>query len=86
VGNKIGVLTLHGMGTHKPCYSKSWEKNIRRRLAPSVSSEVAFGEVYYQEIMQKQQRALWEELGSVLGWEIKSLWPLALVIGIAISV
>lgn len=86
MGNKIGVLTLHGMGTHEEGYSASWQTNIRRRLAPGVSSEVAFGEVYYQEIMQKQQRALWNILRDVLGWEIKGLWPLALVIVIAISV
>ena len=86
MGNKIGVLTLHGMGTHEPCYSKSWEKNIRRRLAAGVDSDVAFGEVYYQGIMQKQQKNLWDKLGTDLGWKTKGLWPLVLVIGTAITV
>ena len=81
MGYKIGVLTLHGMGTNKPGYSKTWQTNIRRRLGPGVSSEVKFGEVHYQDITQKQQTKLWNDLG----WEIKSLWPLALVIVIAIS-
>ncbi len=84
MGKKIGVLTLHGMGTHEPGYSAPWETNIRRRLAAGVSSEVAFGEVFYQEIMQKQQKALWDEFGRVLGWEIKGLLPLKIVVGLAI--
>ena len=48
MGYKVGVLTLHGMGTQKAGYSASWKTNISRGLAPSVSPQVVFGEVYYQ--------------------------------------
>ena len=70
MGYKIGILTLHGMGTQKEGYSACWESRTRRRLAPLVSAEGAFEEVFYQEIMQRQQTKLWDER---LGWQIKSL-------------
>ena len=71
------------MGTQKEGYSACWEARIRRRLPPLVSAEVAFDEVFYQEIMQRQQTKLWDER---LGWQIKSLWPLVLVGAFGVSV
>ena len=82
VSYMVGVLTLHGMGTQEEGYSASWKTNIRRRLVPSVSPHVAFGEVYYQRIMQYQQTKLWDER---LGWEIRSLLPLKLVFLLVVS-
>ena len=80
VGYVVGVLTLHGMGTQEEGYSASWKTNITRRLAPGVSAQVAFGEVYYQGIMQEQETKLWKRLG----WEVKSLLPLVLVAGLVV--
>ena len=79
---KIGVLTLHGMGTQLEGYSASWETNIKQRLAPGVGPQVAFGEVYYQGIMQRQQGKLWNER---LGWQIRSLVPLIAIFLLAVS-
>ena len=84
MGYKIGVLTLHGMGTQDEGYSETWEANIRGKLAPGVSSEVAFREVYYQKIMQEHQENLWNALRSVLGWKIKSLVPIWIVVVLAV--
>ena len=78
MGYKIGVLTLHGMGKQQEGYSTSWKTNICRRLSPSVTPQVVFGEVYYQCIMQRQQTKLWNRLG----WEIKSLLPIGLFAGV----
>ena len=83
MGYKIGVLTLHGMGAQKKGYSASWEENIRGKLSTEACEEVVFEEVYYQDIMQREQMNLWENR---LDWETKSLCPLALVILLGVTV
>ena len=69
MGYKVGVLTLHGMGTQKAGYSASWKTNISRGLAPSVSPQVVFGEVYYQHIMQRQQTKPGFPRSNQLSWK-----------------
>ena len=83
MGYKIGVLTLHGMGAQKIGYSAKWKANIMEKLSPRVCKEVVFEEAYYQDIMQREQRNLWENR---LDWQTKSLCPLKLVVAFGIAV
>ena len=66
--SKIGVVMVHGMGEQKPGYSDPWKEGIHRYMPDAAFSSIAFGEVYYQDLLEGNQAAFWDQLNfPVLG-------------------
>ena len=57
--NNIAVLTIHGMGNTEKSYSDGLRKKLRQALAGKWD-HVHFGEIYYQDIFQKNQNMLFD--------------------------
>ena len=53
----IGVLIAHGIGKQKPGFSRALQKRLTKRLGKLGigSEEIAFQEVYYQDVLQPKQ-------------------------------
>ena len=52
-----GVLIAHGIGKQKPGFSRALQKRVTKRLGKLGigSEEIAFQEVYYQDVLQPKQ-------------------------------
>lgn len=60
---KVALLTIHGMGATQPDYAYELLDALRSRLAgrwPQVSAQA----VYYQNILQPNQDAIWKSVDS----------------------
>lgn len=53
----IGVLVAHGIGKQQPGFSRALQKRLAKRLGKLGigSEEIAFQEVYYQDVLQPRQ-------------------------------
>ena len=61
--SKIGVVMVHGMGEQKPGYSTPWKEGIERYMPNAAAfGSIAFGEVYYQDVLEPHTKAFWERL------------------------
>lgn len=67
---QIALLTLHGMGVTLKDYADDLQRELNSRLGESWQ-EVAFESVYYQDILQPNQRAVWNRTraGAKVRWE-----------------
>lgn len=65
---KLAILTLHGMGDTKPTYADGLRKHLRRHLGADVFGGIFFEPIYYQDIIQENQRRVWHRMPSTLRW------------------
>ncbi len=63
MGKKIGILTIHGMGEQGPDFDKDLRKKLLAKLAADVRESVEFESIFYQDVMQANQTALWRRMG-----------------------
>jgi hypothetical protein len=58
---KLAIVTVHGMGETKENYARNLEKQLIAKLRQDMEN-VAFCPVYYQDILQPNQEAVWEKM------------------------
>jgi hypothetical protein len=55
MAKKIAFMTIHGMGATEDDYYEELRKDIADRLGPSDWSQVHFGDVFYQDLLEPNQ-------------------------------
>jgi hypothetical protein len=57
----VALITIHGMGTTKENYNEALLKKLKNDMGDLFKS-VHIGKVYYQELLQANQRLVWERV------------------------
>lgn len=65
----IGVVFVHGMGDTKPSYSMSIRNILRDYIPRDLYQKIVFQEVYYQNILQNNQKRYFNSVKRRLRWE-----------------
>ncbi|MDN3611322.1 hypothetical protein ACFFUP_18190 [Vibrio ostreicida] len=63
MANKLGIVTLHGMGNQPTDYYKPLMSRIEQRLGRG-RGEMLVKPVYYHQAMQANQESLWQRMSS----------------------
>lgn len=66
---KLALLSLHGMGDTDRDYHKPLRANIKKRLGADAWSQIHFASIYYQDILQPHQDALFERVRSKVDYK-----------------
>jgi hypothetical protein len=69
MSKSIALITVHGMGDHQRSYHEPFETRIRETLGEAVWQSVVFRSVYYQDILQKQQDAIFDRMEPHVRWK-----------------
>ena len=56
----MAVIAIHGMGDTDPNYADPLRENLESMLAPAEWDEIHFDKIWYQDILQPNQEALFE--------------------------
>jgi hypothetical protein len=59
---KLAIITIHGMGETLPDYSNELETILRQYLGSDVWNEIHLESIYYQGILQNNERRLWNDM------------------------
>lgn len=59
---QVALITVHGMGETPRDYAAGVFDEMRTRLGPALRERAAFHSVYYQDILQKNERTVWERV------------------------
>lgn len=74
---KVALITVHGMGETQPNYNAELVSQLKRRLG-SASADLHIGSVYYQGILQPNERRVWRQVeGRLAGqwdWMRRAYW------------
>jgi hypothetical protein len=65
---KVALLTVHGMGSETVGYANELKAELRRRLKNGFD-DVSFQEVFYQDILEKNERRYWDQVKDDLRWQ-----------------
>ena len=66
---KIGLLTIHGMGLQTPAFDSVLRQNLSQRLDDPVKNALHFQSVFYQDLIQPTETRVWQALErAVLSW------------------
>jgi hypothetical protein len=65
---KLALLIVHGMGDTRPDFYEELLVPLRTRLQ-SVWDRIAYRPVYYQPVLQRNERAIFERMRPQLRWE-----------------
>jgi hypothetical protein len=68
MARKIALLIVHGMGDTRPDFYEELLVPLRTRLQ-SVWDRIAYRPVYYQPVLQRNERAIFERMRPQLRWE-----------------
>ena len=63
---KIAVIAIHGMGDTDENYADPLRENLESMLAPAEWAEIHFDKIWYQDILQGNEEALFERSKSQL--------------------
>jgi hypothetical protein len=63
----LALLTLHGMGETEPDYADAVFQQLQHNLG-SQAAYAYFGSVYYQDLLQYNERRVWQATGFRLRW------------------
>lgn len=67
---KIGVLTIHGMGTQKKDFDADLRKRLKSRLEDEVVEHIEFQGLFYQGVIKDNQKNTWNRLvKNTLTWK-----------------
>ena len=61
IEKKIGILTIHGVGSQKPEFSKKFENAVKRRLDHNAKNFV-WQEIYWATALKEREDHLWESM------------------------
>lgn len=59
---RLGVLAVHGMGETPIEFAEEMENILAYRLGPEAWSNIHFGTVYYQHLLQSNQSRVWTNM------------------------
>ena len=62
------LITIHGMGETPDDYAKSFFAEVTERLG-AKSAFLYHDAVYYQKLLQDNEREVWRRVGSRLKWD-----------------
>lgn len=68
MSKKAAFITIHGMGETPENYYKEIQKELKDRLG-SKFDDLHFGHVYYQKILQDNERTVWDKVAKRLKWD-----------------
>ena len=61
IEKKIGILTIHGVGSQEPAFSKKFENAVNRKLG-SKAGNFVWQEIYWAEALKEREDHLWESM------------------------
>lgn len=61
---RIVILPVHGMGNTDTNYAEELRANLSKKLGPAVWQQVAFHPLFYQDLIQNNQYAVWNAMDS----------------------
>jgi hypothetical protein len=64
---KAALLAIHGMGEQRPGYSDELRLELQTRLGVRAG-DLAFEEVFYQDLLQDNERRYWDRVRTDLRW------------------
>jgi hypothetical protein len=64
---KVALITIHGIGSTPPNYNAPLQQELRRRLGQRMD-EVHVGSVYYQSLMEPNERRVWGLVANEVDW------------------
>lgn len=67
--NKVALLAIHGMGSTQRGFSNELVQDLTRKMNNNFDELVVFKEVYYQHILQDNEREVWHKLAGKLRWD-----------------
>ena len=73
MAKRIGVLVIHGMGSHRPGYSAEMVGEIARRLG-ALETRVAWEEIHWAYILKDREDVVWKSLQSAQQHDGTPLW------------
>lgn len=62
--SQVAFITVHGMGETPRDYAAGVFGEMRSRLGPALRERAVFHSVYYQDILQPNERAVWDRVDS----------------------
>jgi hypothetical protein len=62
MAKKVALLSLHGMGDTPLDYHETLRSDISNRLGEAAWAQIHFGGIFYQNILQPHQDALFERV------------------------
>ena len=65
---KLAVVMIHGMGETLPGYSADLRSRLTKGVPKAKQSALAFGEIYYQDILQANQQAVFDRMRPQINW------------------
>lgn len=65
---KIAFITVHGMGSTPPDYDRELRADLSDRLGPRFQ-QIHHGAVYYQHILEPNERRVWDRVGAKVRWD-----------------
>lgn len=66
MAKKLAVIAIHGMGDTDPNYAAPLSENLESMLGAAAWGEIHFDYIWYQDILQENQEALFERSKSQL--------------------
>jgi len=69
MNKKVAFITIHGMGDTPPEYYEEIQKELKSRLGDKFS-DLHFGHVYYQKILQENEKTVWLKVAKRLKWDL----------------
>ena len=66
---QLGILTLHGMGVTRYDYADELLDDIRSKLGPDLANRIETRAVYYQDILQENQKRYFQKVKRRLRWD-----------------
>lgn len=64
----IALITIHGMGDTKKNYYMDFYKEVKKYLGKTVWDRVIFKHIYYQDILQGNQEAIFNRMRDQIDW------------------
>jgi hypothetical protein len=65
---KAAFITIHGMGDTEPSYSANVISDLTSRLG-AKAADLHIGSVYYQGILQPNEKLVWDKVAKRLKWD-----------------
>lgn len=59
MAKSVALLTVHGMGNTQSDYADGLKSTLQRRLGAAFG-QIAFIPIYYQDLLQENERTVWE--------------------------
>lgn len=65
---KVALITVHGMGSTPPDYNAELTRELADRLGADFD-QVHVGSVFYQNILEPNERRVWERVADQVRWD-----------------